>query len=172
MSCTRCEELEAEVARLSMDSLTGLLGRQVFDRALKTEFAKAQRYHRGIGIIMIDVDHFKRFNDYHGHLVGDTVLAGVAARVKESLRECDIAARFGGEEFVVLTDGAGSLEVLAERIRMAVCGEAILGHHVSVSVGFAIQDERDDGGLEVVSRADDALYRAKNNGRNCVESGC
>jgi len=173
MSCTRCQRLEDEVARLSVDALTGLSGRGVFDRALETEFARACRFNREIGLVMIDVDHFKSVNDDHGHVRGDEVLRTIAGRVQAYVRTCDVIARYGGEEFVILTDGATlvGLEVISERVRMAVCDKPIDKIRATISVGFAVQIPSDVTGLDVLKRADSALYRAKNNGRNCVE-GC
>lgn len=169
-SCPNCEQLEAQVARLNMDALTGLAGRGVFDRALVTEFARARRFHRAIGVIMIDVDHFKSVNDDFGHLHGDQVLAGIAAQVELHVRACDTAARFGGEEFAIITDGATpkGLEVICERIRASVEFDYVAGVQATVSVGFAVQTEADENGWAVVRRADNALYQAKAAGRNCV----
>lgn len=171
MSCSHCDQLKHEVARLSVDSLTGLAGRGVFDRALDIEFARACRFHRTIGLIMIDVDNFKTVNDSFGHLYGDRVLTGIADRVKAYVRTCDVIARFGGEEFVILTDGATpeGIEVICERIRLSVCYEKVIGFPATVSVGFAVQIESDKNGWDVLKRADAALYRAKDNGRNRVE---
>ena len=172
-SCPNCTELEAQVARLSVDSLTGLAGRGVFDRALKTEFARARRFHRDIGIIMIDVDHFKSINDEYGHVVGDQVLHSIAQRIRKHVRDCDVVARYGGEEFVILTDGATheGLEVISERVR-ATIELAQSDIQATVSVGFAVQNTFDAEGRSVVERADAALYEAKNAGRNCVKGDC
>ena len=123
--------------------------------------------------MMMDRDHFKSINDRYGHLFGDLVLKNVATAISETLREYDIAGRYGGEEFAVLAPGtsSGDLVSLAERIRQTVeqleiqNSSAIV--HVTVSVGVAALDEHDS--LEtLLERADNALYQAKHEGRNRV----
>ncbi len=170
-------ELEAEVARLesqvqelSRDAVTGVWGRGVLDRALGTEFARARRFGRHLGVLMIDIDHFKAVNDAHGHRVGDAVLYHVAQTIQSSLRGADTLARYGGEEFCVLVDGATAdgLRILGERVRGAVEQLETPGNPgVTISIGAAVarDDEAADALLE---RADVALYDAKEAGRNRV----
>ena len=124
---------------------------------------------------MVDIDHFKRINDRFGHDVGDEVLRAVGGAIGGAVREGDVPARFGGEEFVVLLrkpSGRTAVEV-AERIRAAV-GELDLRAFgpgpASVSVGVAVQEEPEEPISELLARADRALYRAKRNGRNRVET--
>ncbi len=167
-------KLKSEVARLSNDALTGLSGRGVFDRALRTEFARCRRFRRRLGIVMIDIDNFKAVNDQHGHLVGDAVLRSVALIVKCQVRDCDTVARYGGDECVVLVDSADEtgMNVLCERIRAAVARHSDQSQYgVTVSIGFAYQWDTDVDGIAIVERADAALYRAKAMGKNCICGG-
>lgn len=158
------------------DSLTGLANRRQLDQVLRREWARALRTQRPIAVLMIDVDHFRGFNERHGHHGGDEALRQVAATIASSLlRPTDLAARYGGEEFVVVlpdTDLNGAL-ILAERIRQSV--QALPPYAgddrpVSVSVGLAVHVPGSAQGLgELMAGADEALYRAKRNGRNRVE---
>ncbi len=161
-----------------VDSLTGLGNRRHFDAALETEFKRAIREQTGLGLIMIDLDHFKGFNDLYGHPAGDECLRLVAraiARVPK--RPSDLSARYGGEEFVVLlpnTDRAGSLAV-AVQIAAAVTALA-LPHAANdppiatISAGVAVFEPGRDAHVlvELIERADQALYRAKRAGRQRV----
>lgn len=158
------------------DSLTGLPNRRQLDQVLRREWARAQRTQRPIAVLMIDVDHFRGFNERHGHHGGDEALRRVASAIGRSLlRPTDLAARYGGEEFVVVlpdTDLNGTL-LLAERIRQAVQALPPYGDDekpVSVSLGVGVHVPGDPHSLgELMAGADEALYRAKRNGRNRVE---
>ncbi len=160
------------------DALTGLYNRRYFERRLREESAHARRHKRPFALILADIDHFKLVNDTYGHEDGDRVLRHVAEIFSTSLREDDIACRYGGEEFVVLlraTPGPAA-RVVANRLRSAVASKAIgLGakdepRHVTLSAGVAAADERNGYNFEgIVDRADKALYRAKRGGRNRVE---
>lgn len=161
----------------SSDGLTGLANRRVFDETLEAEWRRAQRAGYAISVLMIDVDHFKRYNDAFGHQHGDQCLRRVASVLAESMsRAGDTVARYGGEEFVVIlpaTQKPGALEV-AERIRAAV--EALQMTHageedevVTVSIGVATSNAMIDSPITLVASADDALYCAKEAGRNRVE---
>ena len=172
----RIAELEDEVARLrgenevlSMDAVTGIPGRGVFEIALDVEFARARRFGRRLGVLMIDVDHFKRVNDEHGHRVGDDVLRHVAQAIQAQVRRPDTVARYGGEEIVALVEGLTRRQLgkLAERARVAV--EGLRCPRVTVSIGTALLNDGDANGWDAVKRADIALYRAKRSGRNRVE---
>jgi diguanylate cyclase (GGDEF)-like protein len=162
---TRTQELAEANRELLMqageDSLTGIGNRRSFDSTLNTAWAEAQRRQEGLALIMIDVDHFKLYNDTLGHLAGDTCLREVATELRRSLRRPeDQIFRYGGEEFVVIlgnTDAVGARHC-AESLRHAIVKRSIAHPHgvVTISLGVA------------VARADTALYRAKEEGRNRV----
>lgn len=154
------------------DSLTGLLNRGYFLEMAEKELSRARRYHYPVALAMLDLDYFKAVNDSHGHEVGDRVLQEFATICRESLRDSDLLARIGGEEFVILFPETGGEEAgeVAERIRTAVAATRVatpLGHALrfTVSVGIAAhQPEQNIDGL--LSSADRALYDAKRSGRN------
>lgn len=153
------------------DVLTDLHNRFAASERLRDEFVRSQRSNVAFSVLLLDVDHFKRVNDTHGHDVGDQVLQAVARQIKGSVRAWDFVARFGGEEFLVIlpdTD-AQEAEVVAEKIRRAVdtCEPPVVGH-VTLSVGLSEwRDDLPDEG-RLVRRADEALYAAKGAGRNQV----
>ena len=152
------------------DALTNLKNRRAFDRILANEYARSLRARSGLGLLMVDVDHFKAYNDQYGHQAGDVALQAVAGAIKSQARAYDHVARYGGEEFgVVLPDTQiADMRAVAERIRLAV--QALTGLHrpVTVSVGGAMADPNTSP-VVLVERADQALYQAKQNGRNRVQ---
>lgn len=159
------------------DPLTGLYNRGVFDERLAAEVAFARRHGSALGVIMLDVDHFKRVNDTHGHAAGDLVLRGVAERLQDSVRTEDVTARYGGEELSVIVRGADreGMQQLAERIRAAVeAGHVATGGQlikVTLSAGGALvsgQRARETTPQSLLQAADSALYAAKAAGRNRV----
>lgn len=154
------------------DSLTGIANRQEFSRRLEEEIGRARRYGTPFSLIMYDVDHFKLVNDSHGHLVGDEVLRTVVRRVTEEIRSVDVAARWGGEEFMVLLPETtlSSALVAAEKVRQAIARHPFdeVGP-VSASFGVA-EFARGENSDALLMRVDEALYRAKDLGRNRVES--
>ncbi|NIQ98192.1 MAG: diguanylate cyclase [Desulfuromonadales bacterium] len=163
---------------LSMtDELTGLANRRHFQEILEREKRQAERYKGKFSIVMLDIDHFKNYNDTHGHLTGDAALKEVAGLLLENTRGVDLVARFGGEEFVILlsqTDCAGGVRV-AEKIRSAVHemqfpGEAASqpGRSMTVSLGVTTYPDHGLHLEELLNLADTALYRAKKSGRNRV----
>ena len=163
----------------SRDPLTGLANRRHFELTLASEVDRVARAGEPALVLMIDIDHFKRVNDAHGHQAGDLVLKAVAAALSECVRPMDTVARFGGEEFaMILPNCAPSYgQAVAERIRTHVSARAIaIGNGdqvaVTVSIGgaFAPQWVRSSA-LLWVDRADQQLYRAKSEGRNraCLE---
>ncbi len=162
----------------STDALTNLANRRQFDATLHKEWYRALRDATPLGLLMIDLDHFKALNDRFGHQVGDAFLKRVGAVIHHSVRRAgDLAARYGGEEFAVILPGtaaAGALEI-AEHIRRAVaaadtCDLVDGGHPISVSIGVAATVALAGGGsATLVHSADSALYQAKRNGRNRVE---
>ena len=161
------------------DGLTGLSNRRSFDQMLMSEWARAHRTQKPLALLFVDVDHFKLFNDHHGHQIGDECLRAVAAVVsRHAVRPLDLASRYGGEEFALILpdldcDGAC---VVAEEIRGAVLalqiahGAAGAGDHVTLSVGVAshIPGAVDGSPDRLLGAADEALYVAKRLGRNRV----
>lgn len=159
------------------DDLTGLYNRRHFFNLGEMEFARALRYQHPLGVVMLDVDHFKEINDTYGHAVGDAVLKGIAQRLKDSCRGVDILARYGGEEFSLLlpeTSLSAALET-AERLRSCIADQPIeakdesLSATISLGVAALSKDTPDLSSL--INRADQALLEAKSAGRNCVRSG-
>jgi len=167
-------------ALASKDGLTGLANRRSFDAALQAEWARAHRTQRPLALLFVDVDHFKLFNDRHGHQNGDECLRAVAAIVSKHVgRPADLAARYGGEEFAIImpeTDRAAACDV-AERIRKAVISQRIThgasgaGSVLTLSIGVAADVPGGDSSAEwLLSQADQALYAAKALGRNRTTS--
>lgn len=175
----RLAEQSAEMRALAtQDELTGLANRRLFDTIAEKELSRAKRRGDAIALLFMDLDHFKTVNDTHGHASGDIVLKEFARRASDELREYDILARYGGEEFVALLRDANDVEALsiAERIRSA-CDAAMFSlgpdkpsDHITVSIGVAVISTDDESLEHFVTRADRALYRAKNAGRDCVRA--
>ena len=166
-------DIMEEIATL--DPLTNLANRRSFRLSLENEFNRSLRYGDPISLLMADLDHFKRINDNYGHPCGDAVLKETARIILDAMRKVDLVARIGGEEFMVImphTDLDGAC-IAAERIRAAVENHHFEGlpeaGNITVSIGVTMlfEDVKDMDGL--VKMADDALYRAKANGRNRVE---
>ncbi|MEJ7730753.1 MAG: sensor domain-containing diguanylate cyclase [Polyangiaceae bacterium] len=158
----------------SRDALTGMHNRRHFVEHAQRELALWRRHRHPLTVALIDADHFKKVNDTHGHATGDEVLRDLATVVREQLRSTDLSARYGGEEFVLLlpsTDAAGAV-VLAERIRSAIAARAVVHEtgEVSYTVSIGVAEASDClGSVEaLVHAADQALYRAKAEGRNRV----
>jgi diguanylate cyclase (GGDEF)-like protein len=164
----RTAGLLAEVRRLaSVDALTGLANRRVFEEALEREVARALRSGDALSLVVLDLDHFKDVNDTHGHHSGDEVLRAVASGLRAASRAEDLPARYGGEEFVVLLPRCGPQEAVAvaERMREAVAREP--GPvPVTVSAGVASYPVHAIAGPALVQAADEALYEAKRGGRD------
>jgi diguanylate cyclase (GGDEF)-like protein/PAS domain S-box-containing protein len=163
------EERLRELA--TTDGLTGIHNRRHFFELAEAEVARVERYGGGLSAAMIDVDHFKRLNDEHGHAVGDEALRTLASAARRVLRRVDILARYGGEEFVVLfpeTDLVSASRVV-ERLRAAVAAEPIPGTAARITVSAGAVAWRAGEQLDAtLRRADAALYRAKAEGRNRV----
>jgi len=167
--------LYGQVQQLAVtDGLTGLLNHKEFHKRLDETIEGSKRYHYTVALLMIDIDHFKKFNDTYGHQVGDQVLRVVADVIKSQIRTVDVCARYGGEEFaVILRDDAASYPlVLAERIRSTVYAYPIkhdgIRSQLSVSIGVACFPKDADNAKDLIKRADEALYTAKETGRNKV----
>ncbi|SEG55632.1 diguanylate cyclase (GGDEF) domain-containing protein [Thermomonospora echinospora] len=156
------------------DAKTGLLNAAAWQREADTELSRADRTNEPLALLLIDIDHFKRVNDTHGHLIGDQVLVGVATTLCSQLRDYDVVGRFGGEEFVVLLPGADTVEAcrVAERLRGRVrrltvpAEEGTVG--VTISVGVSLLRTHGQDLIELLTAADLALYRAKQSGRDRV----
>lgn len=173
--------LEEKLSALALtDSLTGLANRRAFDETLDREWKRTLREGSQISLLLLDIDHFKEFNDQQGHQVGDDCLRAIAVAVKGAVRTTDIAARYGGEEIAVIlpsTDTAGAVEV-AEKVRSTVEALEIThggypeGGPVTVSAGVATALSRYGGTMRMpeslLLAADTALYKAKREGRNRV----
>lgn len=162
------------VTLASHDALTGLINRREFLRRLDEELARLKRHGGQASLLMLDLDHFKRVNDVHGHAAGDQVLKALADIFKAYLREQDVAGRLGGEEFACLLPQTGLGEALrvAERLRVELeAWSVVVGEsktlRVTASIGVAACLPADSAEC-VMARADEALYRAKGSGRNCV----
>jgi diguanylate cyclase len=171
----RAYALEAAERESHLDALTGLPNRRYFDELLAI-MGPRRREADSLAILMVDVDHFKRLNDRHGHGVGDEVLRLVAGAIARSLRAEDTPVRYGGEEFAVILRRASAPQAaeVAERIRHAVAelepATMTVDDPVTVSVGVAVAGA-EEVMTTVIERADQALYRAKRRGRDRVEEG-
>ncbi|HEY1626093.1 MAG TPA: GGDEF domain-containing protein [Streptosporangiaceae bacterium] len=156
------------------DSKTGLLNAAAWQREADAEVTRALRAESPVAVLLVDVDHFKRVNDSHGHLVGDEVLRSLAGELRQQVRDSDVVGRFGGEEFTVLLPRTEANEALqiAERLRRSastlsiLAGEARIG--VTISIGIAVLGSHGRDLFELLAAADLALYRAKDKGRNQV----
>lgn len=161
------EELREQSIR---DPLTGLFNRRYMDEMLAREVSRANRHLNPLGVIMIDIDHFKRFNDSYGHAVGDRLLKDVGSFLKERVRGEDIACRYGGEEFLLVMPNA-NLEVVQQRAEL-LCREGkniqTMGYTVTFSLGVAVYPQHGQSIPDVLKAVDAALYLAKQNGRNQV----
>lgn len=167
-------EMEIELEKLaSTDYLTGLYNRFKFEELFDQELTRCQRYGKALSLIMFDIDFFKKINDTYGHDAGDTVLKEISGLVKSHIRQSDILARWGGEEFMLLTPEVDleSAYLLAEKLRKAVDSFkfTIVGH-VSCSIGVT-QLGKDENCNTLCQRVDEALYKAKASGRNCTVKG-
>jgi diguanylate cyclase (GGDEF)-like protein len=156
------------------DPLTGVLNRRAILSMIGNELSRAKRNNAPVSISMLDLDHFKKINDTFGHLAGDAVLRECMNRVEETIREYDAVGRFGGEEFIVVLPGAKQSDALtiAERIRLKIDEKTADVDGVSIpftiSQGVATCNGKSTVD-ELIAKADEALYLAKENGRNRVE---
>jgi diguanylate cyclase (GGDEF)-like protein len=168
---TQLKTAERELERQArVDGLTGVANRRYFDERLASGVARSQRAGAPIALLYLDIDHFKRINDGRGHAAGDQVLREFARRLKSNVREGDLVARIGGDEFVVLVEGAESLagvQALAEKLLRAIGvpfdlpgGPLPVG--TSVGVGYSRRSVNAD---RLLAAADQALYQAKDAGR-------
>lgn len=163
-----------EIYRMTIiDGLTQTFNRRYFDECLHNEVIRCNRYRRPLSLVMLDVDHFKKVNDSHGHVAGDRVLQELARRVRTNVREVEIFARYGGEEFALLLPETPSERAitLSERLRCLISGTPFdlegTGVHITISLGVAttVQETTPEALIKV---ADDHLYKAKHAGRDKV----
>lgn len=173
----RIVKLEETLRRMATrDGLTELWNRSAILEILDRELARSQRKGTSVGVIMADVDYFKRVNDSHGHAGGDAVLVDVANRLRSGLRQYDSAGRYGGEEFLVVLPGATAAETaeVAERLRAAIAMQPfqLAREQIEITASFGTAVTIEDQNLDadtLIRSADMALYRAKHAGRNRVE---
>ena len=169
------QELERQA---TTDPLTGLCNRREFEVCARRELSRAHRSRAAVSLLMMDIDQFKAINDEHGHDAGDEVLKTIARACAPHLRQVDVLARLGGEEFAIMLPETGldGARLVAERLRAAMGGESVAlgcGDNIrfTVSIGVAENAAQSEDLPVWVKRADEALYRAKHNGRNCVCTG-
>ncbi len=163
-----------ELAKLSVtDELTGLFNRRHGMESFTEELARAQRTDEPMSVLMLDVDHFKQFNDTYGHQEGDTVLRGVARAIQQGTRGVDVTSRYGGEEFMVMLPECGATGAMeaGRRILERLSREDFTGGPITMSIGAAVYPEHGVTPEALIGVADAALYQAKGNGRNRVILG-
>jgi diguanylate cyclase len=170
------KEFEKVKTESRVDFLTGIANRKAFDEKLEELTKQNQDNKQKICLLMMDIDHFKKFNDLHGHIIGDEVLKFVSTKIRDLIRGGDFFARFGGEEFVILLTNTPltGARVVSENIREAFDGLELKAKSskkkigvITISIGVAIYKSSEQI-QEFINRADEALYFAKNNGRNRV----
>lgn len=181
------EELNAKVIELEnakerlrqlaiTDGLTELYNYRYFKEHLDQELNRAQRHNLNVSVVMVDIDHFKKFNDKYGHPAGDALLRTLGRLLKDNIRKIDLAARYGGEEFslVLVETNKRAAGIVAEKIKKLVAEHPFAnnnghaGHCITISMGVATFPEDAGNFDDLIKVADDRLYRAKMNGRNCV----
>ncbi len=167
-------ELQRQYARLAevavSDGLTGLKNRRHFRECLDTSFSFACRKKLSLSVVMLDVDHFKHYNDTFGHPAGDAALAELGHLLRDNVREHDLVARYGGEEFVFLLSAtdADAAAACCERFRTIIARHRWPLRPITASFGIATSSARTVNGMQLVDEADRALYVSKHRGRNCV----
>lgn len=155
------------------DGLTGAGNRMAYNDAINREMDKAQRNHQKLALLIIDIDHFKQFNDQYGHATGDKVLKSVCDVMQNTLRRSDMLFRYGGEEFAVILSPTEThlAKQIAERLRKAVSDLTLKYNNENLSITISLgaaELKKQDTPDAIFKRADEALYHAKNNGRNQV----
>ena len=171
VSRLRERESQAELERLSVtDALTGLYNRRHLMETLSSEAQRSRRLRRPFSVLLADVDHFKQYNDTHGHIAGDAALTKIADILRKTTRAVDCVARYGGEEFLVvlLETTVTTAALVAERIRARVAGETFGEGRMSLSIGVAECPSHGDTPETLIASADAAMYQAKSGGRDRV----
>ena len=173
----RDKDYEKTYALATTDSMTGLYNHRFFQEHMRRSIDQAARFKHKFSLVLIDIDFFKKFNDTYGHQAGDEVLRQVARKLKKTVRNVDIVARYGGEEMAIILDRANEEEALAvaHKIVRAVAEEAYpiaegVAKHVTISCGVATYPTHGDSPSQLIEFSDAGLYRAKENGRNQVGS--
>ncbi len=170
------KQLEQTQSKALIDPLTKVLNRAAYNMKIKSVIREKAEHAENVAFLMADIDHFKEFNDQHGHQVGDRVLRSVAGTIQESLRDTDLVFRYGGEEFVILLfkTNPDQADVAADRIRRKVKKDFLVdkqGRHLKVTISLGLTVLREDDTEEsFFERADKALYKAKEGGRDRAET--
>ena len=176
---TRLQQAMADKGKLeqlaTLDSLTGLYNRRAILGKLRELVNLANRYKEDFSLIMLDIDYFKKVNDRYGHLTGDEVLEKIATLIRRNIRDTDIVGRYGGDEFIIILPqtNLSSVWVVAERLRSIIENSEMkdsAGNMFAITVSQGLAGwERGEDAYSLISRADEALYKAKEKGRNCVQ---
>ena len=172
----RRKEYEAELERMAtVDPLTNIYNRRFFFERSEEELERSKRYTTPLSLILFDIDHFKQVNDTHGHLVGDQVLANLAALCQDAIRSVDILARYGGEEFIILMPDStiaaayNAAERLREQVATTNLTDGQINLTTTISLGVSSWDNEEATDLKtLIDQADQALYHSKESGRNRV----
>ncbi|MDH5612364.1 MAG: GGDEF domain-containing protein, partial [Gammaproteobacteria bacterium] len=166
-----------EISRLAYtDAVTQLPNRHRFDQALEAHILHCRRHNEGFALLYLDLDGFKAINDSHGHGTGDAILAEIAQRLKQAVRETDMAYRVGGDEFALLMTGAITPEAAIQVVQnlLSIVAQPIVisefTYFTSVSIGIANYPKSATSASALIELADSAMYRAKAKGKNCYET--
>jgi diguanylate cyclase (GGDEF)-like protein len=175
MAIENAELYESLQELATTDGLTGVYNRVYFHQKFESEFKMAKELGYDLTLVILDIDFFKKFNDTYGHMFGDVVLKSVAQTVKNNLRAKDTVARFGGEEFVIILprttvqEAFEKVEFLRHKIANNIVRDNVIAASVTASFGIACYPETSDNEIELIRDADNALYKAKDSGRNCIK---